>query len=372
MKTGIVSLLLLVCCSSIGRTMPATKGLLIYSAMLKTKPTKDFSIIGNKQPDSIFFSVYFEPKFSITYTTLTSKIYPADFEYGPLDQYSFNFPDSGFSLKKGILCNERFKIPFRKLSLISTRSFIKVHGILCERFFCINSFNDTTFYYLTDQFPKSAGIKISENINKCIFGFEDKQYKVFPVVVDLSIKINTTNLKKQHGKYQEIRSANKNWIESLGGEIQAAKPFPSFGATNIHKQPVTPGLFKFQKTEYSIILILKNIKSCKDYDPSLKGYYAGADRQSKDLLVALNSLALANKTKYVVVTQDYWENIKELEYPGLHIIPNAIEWEEKLNIFQQPLIVTVDRKGVVKDFISLFDLNNDKNYYDAFAELINK
>jgi hypothetical protein len=191
-------------------------------------------------------------------------------------------------------------------------------------------------------------------------------------VVDLSIKINTTNLKKQHGKYQEIRSANKNWIESLGGEIQATKPFPSFGATNIHKQPVTPGLFKFQKTEYSIILILKNIKSCKDYDPSLKGYYAGADRQSKDLLVALNSLALANKTKYVVVTQDYWENIKELEYPGLHIIPNAIEWEEKLNIFQQPLIVTVDRKGVVKDFISLFDLNNDKNYYDAFAELINK
>lgn len=348
------------------------KGLIIYSATAKHAASQDVSGLGRKQPDSIFYSVYFEKDFSISYFALTSKIYPKDFEFSDLDQYSLNFMDSNFSIRKNILCNTKYKSSFQQKRFINTGESVIRSGFRCNKYFTVGRFNDTTYYFITKGLPKSAGFKIETGIAGCILEIESNLYKIFPVVIDSLVYYNTESLRKTPCNLQTIESSNKLWIESPVGEIIKGKVFPRFYATNIQQQVLTDADIKAGKGSCSIILLLDFINFCKDYSPSIAGHYVNSDKQSKEILEALDKVAAENRTKYFVITKDYWENIKNVNYENLQIIPNAEEWYERTMVFAYPLFVIVDDEGIVKDFISLFQVDYSRNYIDGFEKLVKK
>lgn len=351
---------------------PIDKGLIIYAAIIKQNPTKDFTGLNLRQPDSVFFSVYFDKIFSINYYTLASRQYPRDFEFTELDQYSLNFVDSNYSVTKNSLCNSKYKIPFPKKGLHTLGEKIVFSGIKCTRYFIVDSFNDTTFYFVTKEFCKSAGIKILSDDPDCIIGIENKSIKIFPAYVDPSYEYDVTPLKKVPKLVPLIKSSSEKWIESPIGEIEETKPFPRFIARDIHKEQCTQKMLINSGNACTIVLVLDFIKFCKDYGPSLTGHYANRDAQSRELLDALNKLAFENKKTYLVITQDYWEDIRYESYSNLRIIPNAAEWMEKLMIFSYPLIAIVDNKGIVKDFVSIFDLDPTMNFFDGLKKLVSQ
>lgn len=350
------------------------EGLIIYSAVLKKKNEKELLALGfkNKQPDSIFYSVLFNNKFSIKFFSSKQKLEPPENMPEGLEQYSLNFIDSNYSIKKNPLCNTKYKNYFFEKNTIPTNVYSTIQGIECIKHYEIDHFGDTTFYFMSNKVPKSAGIKIIANTENCILGIENKLYSIYPVAFDTTDILDVNKLMKVPDSFQEIRSESYNWIDGRFKDIIIDLPFPEFLATDISKQIITEQFFLSTNKNLSVVLFLDYIKFCKDFNSALVNYYAGAEEQSFELLDALDRIALENHTKYIVITNDYWENIKELNFSNLHIVPNASEWQEKVSIYEFPVIATVNQKGIVKDFISLFDLDNRLSYYEGLKKEIEK
>lgn len=351
---------------------PVTKGLIIYSYVQKNKPFVNLSGFDLKQPDSVYYSVFFDNKFSVTYfSPAIAKLYPAEYSFSSFDQYSYNYIDSGFYIKKLQLCNSLYKLPFLKKELYSSSETQIISGINCSKYYSLNSFGDTTFFFATNEFPKSAGIKIFENFDKCILGISTSQFNLFPATIDKTVTYDINKLNTSNPEVIKIQSANYNWIESPVSEIKQGSPFPKFIAKSINGISVNEQIFKDSTKDCSIILLLNNIKFCKSYSPELKGYYKDADEQSIQLVESLNKTAADQNQQFLIFTGDFRENINGLKYSNLLIIPNALEWFEKMKIYQFPLFVIVNNKGIVIDFLSLFDLTGKGSYYDSFKMLIN-
>lgn len=351
--------------------IPATKGLIMYSYVQKNKSFVNLSGFDLKQPDSVYYSVFFDNKFSVTYfSPAIAKLYPNEYSFSSFDQYSFNYIDSGFYIKKLQLCNSLYKLPFLKKELYSSSETQMISGIYCSKYYSLNSFGDTTFFFATNEFPKSAGIKIFENFDKCILGISTSQFNLFPATIDKTVTYDINKLNILNSEAIKIQSGNYNWIESPISEIKQGTLFPKFIAKSVNGISVNEKIFKDSTKDCSIILFLNNIRFCKFYSPELKGYYKDADEQSIQLVESLNKIAAGNNQQFLIFTGDFRENISDLKYSNLIIIPNALEWFEKMKIYQFPLFAIVNNKGIVIDFLSLFDLNGKGSYYDSFKMLI--
>ncbi len=349
-----------------------SNGLIIYS-YTQNKNNSETNLAGFdlKQPDSVFYSVYFENKFSISYFSPTkSRLYPKDYSFSDFDQFSFNFIDSGFYIKKKLLCKNLFKFPFLKKDVHPTTESYTISGIKCIKYFSVNIYKDTTYFFATNELPKAAGIIMLADFSSCIIGLINKSYTLAPVFVDKTVTYETNKMNMALSTAQSISSGESSWIESQLAEIKKGNPFPGFSAKNILGNKLTEQVFKTEGGGCSILLFLNNIKFCKSYNPALKNYYADGDEQSRILLESLNKVASEKNRKLLVITTDFQENIEDLNYPYLHIIPNANGWFENMKIQQFPLFVIVNNAGIVKDFFSLFGLNTHTSYYESFSKII--
>ena len=72
------------------------------------------------------------------------------------------------------------------------------------------------------------------------------------------------------------------------------------------------------------------------------------------------------------MTADMFENISDLKYDNLHIIPNAAAWREKMKIFQFPLILKVDSTGSIVRFGSTFDIDYTVSDYEGLKGFLDK
>jgi len=276
------------------------------------------------------------------------------------------------SIKKNLLCNNLYKVPFRNNTLYSSKEFLNLVGVRTIKYFSVSQFNDTTFYFATEEFPKSAGIIFIKGFEKCILGITNKRFSILPILIDREIKFEKNDLMQKFPKRQFLSVRNEPGIVSPFSKIEENYPFPVFSAVDIEEEKISEKCLLNNTGQYSLILITNFIRFCNNYNQVLEKYYDGADMQILSILNGMNELANQRNQAYLVITTDYREEIENMEYSNLYIVSNGAEWIESMNIFQFPFFLLVDSSGILRKIFSLFDINSSKGYAEGLSEIIKK
>lgn len=348
----------------------AQNGYIIYSGVSKSNATQDIVGFGQKQPDTIFYSIYFENFFSVKVFTLGRKNIDTKLDTLDVPQYTLNFVKEGYRVEKDLFCRTKYKIPFFTRELHDSKEIRYIKGYRCQSKFWVGAFNDTTKFFITSQLPSSAGYFILANIPECILAVETDLFTVVPSQIKTDAHLDFSKLKKPDPALQSIVSPNRLWIETPVTEILKGEMFPPFYGTTIKNEKLTnEGLIK-NNTSNSIVLVLDHIRNCKEPEKYAAHIYQNQEKQSFELIDALNEVAGKLSSKFLVIAHDYQENIKDLNYPNLYIVPNAEPWADRLKIFAYPVIAILNEKGVVKNYVSLFELDNSEGYVKGFMKLL--
>ena len=295
-------------------------------------------------------------------------IVPFSKEYVPV-KYSFIVADSGYYFIEDPYNDKLYKCPFPNVSLGSTgrhRSFLSID---CDEFF--SSVNgDTSFYYLTKKLPKAAGLTQFVGVESCVLGVTDKNISIFPAGISLD---RGELLPLPSKPIQIINSINSNLVWGSQGSLSKGRTFPEFVAKDILGNQVSNT--DFRANDHSVLLFWDKIRSSKfapakeiEYDK----YYSD---QIEEILIALDSLCRLRQLRLFAFSTEYLENIAKPDYTFVsrlqcgHFVTNAEQWQGLLNITADPLIIFVNRKGVISEILTPFDFPQDK-LLDFFAQTI--
>ncbi len=275
-------------------------------------------------------------------------------------KYSFVEADSGYYFIEDPENENLYKCAFPSRILHRSNQRKSFLSIDCEEYFNVSN-ADTSFYYLTDKLPKSAGVTQLKDTKSCILGISDKNVSIFPISFSEQ-KMEFVNLPSK--KVQVIKSLDSNLVVGSTGSISIGKEFPHFVATDIFLQKISN--VDFAKYNCSIVVFWDKIKSRPTGNPKkieYDGYYNG---QIEEILVSLDSIWRLGSIQLFTFSTEYLENIsrtnydflKRLQYP--HFITNSEQWQGLLDINADPLVIFVDDKGYIKEILTPLDFPEEK------------
>jgi len=337
-------------------------GVILYAVVLKEKPVSTNMSNYFRQPDSNFYLIAFNSHNSFHMFSEKNKI-PGDQELDSLKPYLFANRDSGFIIKVGD-CNNYYKTSLRSEEMIDSKKTVTLMEIPCSVRYSINEFQDTTLYYVTNRFPKSAGVIMFSNVDECVIGFEDKLRSILPRSFRTTTKQVTFHPDEN---IKMIQSAKEIWVDGAYSSILAGKPFPKFSAKDIHLVPVNNDSLLSHR---SVFIVLDHLVACRTNYLDVNKMVDIYNEDNTALLKALDEISKEKKATGYLITEDYREIIPANLYPHLHIITNGEKWRQKMQIYDSPNIIVVNSSGIVTRYSDNFELDPHVSLKEALIQLL--
>lgn len=339
---------------------------IIYTKTYKVeKQETSFSVFS--RPDTIYYVVLFNSHSSLAFSRIKNNLINQE-SLTDLSDFKVINIDSSFIIQKKVSCKKQNILLFPTYNLLYIQKDTTVGKINCSIAYSINKVGDTSIFYLSMNLPKAAGALIIGNIPECVVGFESKTMTVLPKSSIISYE-EPFYFNIDFQKVDRNLISQDTWIEGKFTELEESKLFPEFIAKDINKIRITNNSLK--QNENSIFIIVNSLMGCESSNEKFSKFLLNQKEQNIDLLNAVSNLVKEKIASCYVLTDDYFENLNNLSYPQLHIIPNAVSWKEKMQIFQTPLILII-RNNIVKYKLTPFDFGEDEFYEGLKKRLVSK
>jgi hypothetical protein len=286
-------------------------------------------------------------------------------------KYSFIEADSGYYIIEDPENENLYKCAFPTRVLYRSNQRKSLLSIDCEEYFNVAN-ADTSFYYLTNSLPKSAGVVQFKNIESCIFGISDNYASIFPIGIKGEVK---ELISLPNKSIQIINSIDSNLVNGRTGGISIGKQFPRFVAKDVHGKKVSSA--DFQNHNSSVVIFWDHIKSKEVGNPKKIQYEKYYNDQIEEILLALDSVCMLKAAELFSFSTEYLENISKPRYffvdhlKCLHFVTNSDRWQSRLNIIADPLIILINNKGSITEILSPLDFP-EENLVGFFIERISE
>ncbi|HMT72594.1 MAG TPA: hypothetical protein PKA77_00875 [Chitinophagaceae bacterium] len=313
-------------------------------------------IFGFGQPEEVYYTVLY--KGDISYKFFNYKIAKGDSVFSVddiFDDYSMTDLKSGIVLRNLKLGKRIYRSGLSQTQILHTTEKRKIKEHLTDKYYSVNRFGDTTFFFVVDDIPKNSGILLLRDLKGAILAMESKKYSTYPLYSGkLSISQRELDAKFKF----EIINANsleKNWIESANEKIEVGHKFPAFTGTTILGKGIDNSLFA--KRKKTVLLLLDHISFTEKQTVFFQKMGDKMQAQTEKILNAIIELSKANSdVQYVIISDDVMEEIDANRYKGIEVIGNALAWKEQIGLFQSPYFLLVSKEGIVKKFNSIMDI----------------
>jgi hypothetical protein len=279
---------------------------------------------------------------------------------GVPSSYNYIFADSGFYLIEYSEDPTQYKRIFPKVRLDTTGNHKSIHSIDCLEYRSVLN-NDTSFFYITYNLPRSLGIMQIANVAGCILGYSDANYSIFPIYMG---QIMRELIQAPVKPTKVVTSLDSNFVKGKVGTIAVGKTFPSFKVKDFRGHISSDSDFLSYKT--SIVVFWDRLRIITDATTKKSVYENSYNLQIKEILLALDSACHLQNADVISFSTEFRERLADDDYAFIkefncvHFCTNAEQWQGLLNIKTDPLMVIVNRDGRVTEILTAVDIPDEE------------